>query len=257
MSSPNNTVENIVSLSPGSMPSSVHQPCTPPNAFPLHFFLLEQAPSTFYRSQSEPSGSVSSADSILGGGICQVIPSDDEPPCPFIGTKFGRNPLYLCQQHRAEYRTAYTLYKDASERATRLSMQLDAQSLWGPVASWSSAMLDLAIKTREQYAAALEGEVEGRQKHSERFIIAVDKAHVVWLQGQRSRCVKNERILTQLRLRRDAMVGKECVQAQEVREAVALAAVEKAWMEEVAHMRFKESIRWLSDMHDQEHEESH
>ncbi|KAI0353894.1 hypothetical protein OH77DRAFT_1426725 [Trametes cingulata] len=144
---------------------------------------------------------------------CQVIPSGEELPCTRRGHR--ENPR-LCKAHRREYRTLRLAYKATSAEVERLGQTIACEPDWQNRAHWNEEDIARAIVNREQYANAIDGEIQGRETHHRRFFAEQDDGHAKWLQGLRGKREKNERVLTQLRRCRDVLAS-EASQAEMLR----------------------------------------
>ncbi len=104
---------------------------------------------------------------LSSAGTCQVVPRDNELPCPERG--YGERPR-LCPAHRAEYGQLTAEYKATSEEAEIRYTRVRAQD-WDDAALWNMTDVEEAVASASLCIDTLNREIRERQEHHRRFFV--------------------------------------------------------------------------------------
>lgn len=98
-------------------------------------------------------------------GLCEVVPSDYELPCPQRGD--GKRPS-LCGAHREEYRQLTKAYKETSEEAEDLYTRA---ACCDPEKLCTLAEVEEAANTARLCIKTINKELREREEQSRRFFV--------------------------------------------------------------------------------------
>lgn len=104
---------------------------------------------------------------LSSAGTCQVVPRENELPCPDRG--YGDRPR-LCSPHRAEYAHLTAQYKATSEEAESLYTRVRAQD-WDDATLWNLTDVEEGIASASLCIDVLNREIREREEHHRRFFI--------------------------------------------------------------------------------------
>lgn len=174
---------------------------------------------------------------LSSASICQVVPRENELPCPERG--YGDRPR-LCPAHRAEYAQLTAQYKATSEEAESLYTRVRSQD-WDDATLWNLTDVEEGLATASLCIDTLNREIRERQEHHRRFFIertsginfigidlerltvdgdvVVHDGHEAWINRLRKKLVQVEAVATQLGHCQTALIDDQKWRAEQTRLA--------------------------------------
>ncbi|KAL1948663.1 hypothetical protein VTO73DRAFT_10469 [Trametes versicolor] len=152
---------------------------------------------------------------LSSAGTCQVVPRENELPCPDRG--YGDRPR-LCPAHRAEYAQLTAQYKATSEEAEGLYTRVRSQD-WDDATLWNLIDVQEGIASASLCIDTLNREIRERQEHHRRFFIELHDGHEAWINRLRKKLVQVEAVATQLGHCQTALIDDQKRRGEQTRLA--------------------------------------